>query len=449
MNKIELLKVAKANGFADENPTLDSVKKFFADIDLTDQNGVVVDVEKAWNTKAIIQTETTVQTGKRMTAAEAKAVSVRTASVTEGTDNQPQRFNIGNVAKSVFKAKAARGQTSIKDADAAEILGAISRINYMKSIGEESWSNKASDIDCAKAIVTYDNAAGGYLVPPAEFMSELIYNGEPTGVARKIAGVVKMGSAKTTYPRETADVTLPAAVEGAALTEITPAGDAVELVPRLAGGYFVVTNTMMEDSAVNIGEMIGRKSMIAMDNRYDDDYFLGDGTNTYNKFVGLKNSTKISSQNASGAAWSNVTYSDVMNAIGKLQGVNTGNIQIVTSRQAAIQILANLNIATSQFKNVFTLNGDKTGGDFLGFPVIFSQRLPIASASASKFLFVGDFRNGSMIGERRDLTIKPDVSSGLINDGVRFYVTARYSVNICGHGRTDLTNQNIVALTTT
>lgn len=450
MTKQTLLKTLRGLGYADDKPTLDSVKAFVESeaIELQDENGNSIDVSKSWNEKTVVTAEAPVETARKMTKTEAKGAGARTASVTEG-GSQPQPFSVGNVAKSMFKAKAARGETFIKDVDAAEILGSISRINAMKAMQVDSWDAKSHDLDVVKAINTYDNASGGYLVPPPELMTELIYNGEPTGTARKIANVVNMGRSQTSAARQTADITLPALAEGGPLTSITPATDQVELTPRKCGGYVEVTSEALEDTAFNLGDWVARMASVALDNRIDDSYFLGDGTATYNNFVGLKNSAKVTSVNASGSAWTNIVYADVMKALGTLQGVSGNNIGIVCSRQFGLQVLATLNIATSQFKNVFELSRDWSGGMFLGIPVYFNQRLPIVSASTTKSMYMGDFRAGSMVGMRRDLRIVPDPSAGFSTDGVRFGITARYAVNVHGHGRTDLTNQNIVALATT
>lgn len=452
MNRKELIKAFRDEGYAEATPTLDSLKAYAEanGIVFKDADGVV-DLAEAWNTKSEVTVGDVQPERKAKPSQKAAEAFGAVAKVTEEGESKsvPQRFGIASLQKSLFKAKIARGETYVKDADAAEVMGAIFRINGMKSIGVDNWAQKDADVACVKTLVTYDNSAAGFLVPPAELMNELIYNGEPTGVAKKVANVVRMGNSQIAYTRETADITLPAVAESGTLAEITPATDQINLYPRKAGGYFSASMELMEDSAFNVGDMLTRKTRIAWDNRIDEDFFNGDGTSTYNQHTGLKNSSKVTSVNASGTAWTNVTYGDFLKAMGTLQGASWSNVQILCSRQFALQVLANLNIATSQFKNVFELSADKSGGMFLGTPVIFSQRMPIATASSTKFAYIGDFRSGSIVGERRDLTIKPDDRTGLTTDSFRWYVTGRYGVNICGHGRTDLTNQNIVALTTT
>ena len=452
MNRKELIKAAKEEGYADASPSKESIKKYLTDNGITfkDADGAV-DVDEAWDTMAEVVVKNGEQPARKDNTDAAKKAFGAVAKVVEEGESKsaPQRFAIGSVQKAMFKAKIARGETVVKDADLAEVIGSCFRTNYMKTRGIDSWEGKDRDIEATKGLNTYTNENGGFLVPPAELMNELIYNGEPTGVARKIANVVRLGNGSNTYARETADVTLPVLAEGGTLQSITPAIDRVTPIVRKTGGYFESTMEEMEDSNFNIGDIITRKTQIAYDNRIDDDYILGDGTSTYNQFTGLANSANVTAVAASGNAWSAVTASDFNKCLGTVQGAGS-NLMGICSRQFAFQVLANLEIATSQFKTVFRMNPDQMGGVFNeSLPIVFSQRMPIASASGQKCMYIGNFKAGSMVGERRDLTIKPDDRTGLATDSFRWYITARYSVLIHGHGRTDLTNQNIVALRTT
>lgn len=453
MTKQTLLKTLRGLGYADDKPTLDSVKAFVESeaIELQDENGNSIDVSKSWNEKTVITAEAPVETARKMTKTEAKGAGARTASVTEGTtESKPQAFAIGNLQKSLYQQKIKSGKAAVPDADLAEVIGSCFRVNAMKSRGIESWENKTRDLEVTKGLNTYTNENGGYLVPPAELMRELIYNGEPTGVARTIANVVRMNGSQTSYARETADVTLPVLAEGGTLQPITPAFDRVQPQVRKTGGYFESTMEEMEDSAFNVGDIITRKTQIAYDNRIDDDYILGDGTSTYNQFTGLANSANVTAVAASGSAWTAIVpNTDINKCLGTLQAAGN-NIMGICSRQFAFQVLATASSAASQFRPLFRMDADQMGGVFNeSLPIKFSQRMPIVTGSGQKCMYIGNFKAGSMVGERRDLTIKPDDRTGLTTDSFRWYVTARYSVLIHGTGRTDMTNQNIVALRTT
>ena len=448
-----LLAALRDAGFADNKPTLESVKAFIEteNLILEDTDRIPVDVEKAWNTRAAISVDSEPEQETRVKAATKQSLRAEAGVIEKvrAGDDSPKSFFIPNMERKSFEAKAARGQTVIPDADCAELIGACFRVNTMKARGVDSWSTKSRDTDITKGLVTYDNAAGGYLVPPAELVRELIYNGEPTGVARQIANVVRMGGQAVSYPVESADISLLPVAENGSLQSITPSFGRVNLVARKGGGYIESTMEEMEDSAFNIGDVIMRKVRIAYDNMIDDAYFKGDGTSTYNSFTGLANSANISSVTLTGNAWSSAVFSDFLGAIGKLQGIGSGaGLSGVCSRQFAVQVLARLDTATSQFKTLFTMSPDMTGGDFMGIPIKFSQRMAVATAATTKSMYFGNFRAGSMVGEYRDLTIKPDPTTGLSTDSFRWWITTRYSINIHGTQRTDLTEQNIVALTT-
>jgi len=453
MNRKELIKAFRDEGYAEATPTLDSLKAYAEanGIVFKDADGVV-DLAEAWNTKSeVVVKETEQPIERKQNSDAAKKAFGSVAKVTEDVESKaaPARFAIGNLQKSMYQDKIKNGKAAVPDADLAEVIGSCFRVNYMKARGIDSWDQKSRDIEVTKGLNTYTNENGGFLVPPAELMNELIYNGEPTGVARSVANVVRLGGSSASYARETADVTLPVLAEGGTLQSITPAFDRVTPIVRKTGGYFESTMEEMEDSAFNVGDVITRKTRIAYDNRIDDDYFMGDGTSTYNQFTGLANSTNVTNVPAAGSAWANITLANIMSCLGTVQGAGS-DLMGICSRQFAFNVLANLNYATSQFKSIFRMNPDQRGGVLMeSLPIMFSQRMPIVSNGTTRSLYIGNFKAGSMVGERRDLTIKPDDRTGLATDSFRWYVTARYSVLIHGHGRTDLTNQNIVALRTT
>jgi HK97 family phage major capsid protein len=105
-----------------------------------------------------------------------------------------------------------------------------------------------------------------------------------------------------------------------------------------------------------------------------------------------------------------------------------------------------LDKATSQFKDI--ASGNLGGGTFMGYPVQFAQVMPIASASASRVCYFGDFMGGSMIGDRQDLTIATSDQFLFSTNSVAVRGIARFNVNIHGDGRGSTVGP-IAALVTT
>jgi HK97 family phage major capsid protein len=170
----------------------------------------------------------------------------------------------------------------------------------------------------------------------------------------------------------------------------------------------------------------------------DQIYFLGDGSATYGGFNGLANALP-SGAYISGVAWGSITTANIQNAMGSVQNVKNGNLAFVCSRQFYFQVLARLDKAASQFKELAGANPSFTAGsiavgNFLGYPVYISQVLPTATG-ANKACYFGDFSGISKIGDRRQLSLDVSREYAFNADLITMRATARLAVNVHGDGR--------------
>jgi len=100
------------------------------------------------------------------------------------------------------------------------------------------------------------NSAGGFLVPD-EFENELISLRESYGVFRRNAKIYPMGSDTLRIPKRTAGLTAYFVGEANAGTESTQTLDSVQLVAKKLMCLTTVSNELLEDAIVNIGDDIG------------------------------------------------------------------------------------------------------------------------------------------------------------------------------------------------
>jgi len=365
--------------------------------------------------------------------------------------------NAGAVPAAIIKEKSMKSDISKKmydakpkkafvDADQAEIFGATARLSIM---GGKNYAQKSNDIEIAKkGQVEFDNTLGGYLVPE-EFVAQLIYATEPYGTARKVANVVRMARDLTRVPRKTGIATMSWAGEGQSTSVSNNGYDNVELAARKLQLLMQASNELLDDAAVSVADDLAASMREAYDKAIDEAYFNGDGTSTYGGYIGLKNALPSAAYiDASGAAWSSITSGDFTKALGSLENVDSSRIAMVCSRQFYFQVMLRLEKATSQFKD---LAGPALAGadaSFLGYPVYFSQVMPTASAATTKSVYIGDFVGGSIVGERRDLTIASSEHYAFNTDTWTWRATARAAIAIHGDGRGS-TYGNIVALETT
>src|SRR5690606_28154729 len=115
--------------------------------------------------------------------------------------------------------------------------------------------------------------------------------------------------------------------------------------------------------------------------------------------------------------------------------VSNGRLAFVCSRQFYVQVMLNLDIAANHYKSLVTGNQGNADAVFLGYPVYFSQVLPRAAAPATNSCYFGDFREASMLGDRRDLRVESSRDFYFDSDETDIRATPRYAVNIHGDGR--------------
>ena len=445
MDWTKVLAFAKKEGYTGSDTDAASVKEHLASksITLAGEDGNDLDlvalaakhvepapVAQVEDTKSI-ETLTKENEALREQARTVAAAAINAGAVPSAIIKE-KRMN-SDISKKMYDAKVKSGKAAFIDADQAEIFGATARLALM---GGKSYEAKAADLEIAKkGQVEFDNALGGFLVPE-EFVAQLIYLTEPYGVARKVANVVPMARDIGRFPRKTSIASMSWAGEGQSTTVSNNGYDNVELAARKLQLLMQASNELLADSAINIADDLAQSIREAYDNAIDNAYFLGDGTSTYGGYVGLANALPSSAyQNATGA-WSAFTVADFTLALGLLQNVNTARIGMICSRQFYFQVMLRLEKATSQFKE---LAGPALAGadaSFLGYPVYFSQVLPTATGSAgTKSVYIGDFVGGTMLGERRDLTIASSEHYAFNTDTWTWRATARASVAIHGDGK--------------
>lgn len=454
MDWTKVLGYAKKVGFTGADNDAGAVKEYLASKSIVLANSDGVDLDLAaildeHNKKAATEVvaeksietltqenETLKEQARKNAAAIVNAGAIPAAIIKEKTMNS-------DISKKMYDRKPKK---AFIDADQAEVFAATTRLALM---GGKNYAQKANDVEIAKkGQVEYDNTLGGYLVPE-EFVSQLVYMTEPYGVARKISNVVRMARDLQRIPRKTGIATMTWVGEGQAGTVANNGYDQVELAARKLQLVMNASNELLEDSAVNVADDLANSMREAYDKALDSSYFLGDGSSTYGGYLGLANALPSSAYiDGSGSAWSAITSADFTKALGSLENVDSSRIAMVCSRQFFFQVMMRLEKATSQFKE---LSGPALAGadaSFLGYPVYFSQVVPTASASGAKSVYIGDFIGGSIVGERRDLTIASSEHAAFTSDTWTWRATARACVNIHGDGRAS-TYGPIVCIKTT
>jgi HK97 family phage major capsid protein len=457
--------------------SLESVKAFIADaaIELVGDDGRPIDLDAAWSAKRAVQiaapSPAPQDRGSEATPSDADAGADRdrkSASLSDGAasrmrsamDAGPKPRDIAarswdNIAaRKRYDRLAAQGRTRFADADTAEYVGAHLRVAVYATKGLQ-YSRLADDLEITgKAQMTSVHTLGGYAVPSV-VADQVIDLAEQFGVAQRMAEVIRLGANQLLIPRFTSEITFSYAQEDATFTAQDPSGDQVALNPTKSGARVDVTYDLFEDSIINQADALGERFARGAAIRIDRDYFLGDGGSSFGGKVGLISASVVPSVNASGTSWSAVTIADIVSLIGSVSDVVNANLAFAMSRQAFAQIA--LRLASAQARNAsrdgifadFGAPDSVPGADAMinGFPVYFSQVMPVATAATTRFAYFGDFRSGSKIGIRREMTVRVADATPVGFDGVTMLATMRTAQSIHGSGKTGV--GPIAALTTT
>lgn len=346
--------------------------------------------------------------------------------------------------KAYYTRKIKAGKAHFTDADTAERAGAYFRLTMTKNLpGTEDYDQKSMDLDIiGKDMSEGINTAGGALVPE-EFDPTLIWLTENYGVARKLARTQRMSRDQMNASRRTSLLAMTALGEGTTMTATNNAYDNVGLTAKKWGVLIKSSSELIEDSAVNIADEI--TSSVAEAQAYTEDtaYFIGDGTSTYNGIQGLVGALPSGAYiaQASSNTWLTQVETDILGIVGSVTNVKFKECAFVCSRQYFWTVPMRLaqakagNNAMSTF--IYGGEGGASGEDAMlyGFPVFFSEVLPIVTATTARSLYFGDFKRASVLGDRRDLRIDFSDQRYFDSDQVAWRATSRFTFNVHGDGR--------------
>lgn len=477
MNRKQLLEQARANGYTGA-VDLAAIKAWLLETNTTiTLDGKSVDVDAAWTKAHTISADDPAKAAADHAKAlrdaeqqvkEAKELHAKAVAANRGTGNRPgdavddtKTFgvNLGNLHRKAYNAKAARGGTRFDDADTAEYIGATLRLKtrtdkagnilpYAQlendvAIVRNVWGNKTGSPTV--------NSAYGFFVPD-DVQTAVMYATEPFGVARRICSVQPMSRDTWQGNRKTAIVSMSFVAPSGTLNNSDNTYDRIGLTAKEAGVIIRLPNSLLEDSAVNIGDEYAKTFAEAQGILEDQCMFIGDGSSTYGGFVGLKSATQVAATaQATSNTWATQVLGDLELLLGQVANANIADCAYLCSRQYYFQVMFRLMAAGggNAMANLSAGLGRNLNADamFFGWPVYFSQQLPIATATTGNCLYFGDFKGGCTLGDRRDLRVETSEHIYFTTDEYAIRATSRIAINVHGDGRGG-TFHNIVALKT-
>lgn len=291
-----------------------------------------------------------------------------------------------------------------------------------------------------KAHVEGVNSAGGFLVPE-EMDSELVILREKYGVFRSEARVIPMSSDIRNVNKRKSGLTAFWVGEGAPITKSQSTFGQNKLVAKKLAVLTEISSELNEDSLVNLGDEAADEVAQALAFAEDLAGFRGDGTGTYGGVVGLEtvlsDATFQIADMGSVTTYATVGLPELVAAFRKLPAwsVERDNVKIYCNKSAWHGVFERL-IAAGGGNTMQTLADGQREPRFLGYPVVWSQAIPVSETGGATFAYIGDLRLAAYFGDRRQTAVDFSNSGGDAweNDLIAVRATERIDINCpnCG-----------------
>ncbi len=289
--------------------------------------------------------------------------------------------------------------------------------------------------------------AGGALVP-TEFIPDLIMLIENYGVFRRNTQEYPMPTDHAIAPEVTSGLTVYCPGEGTAITKSDIGLRNVGMTAKKWATLTAISSELTEDSAIAIGELVGRMIARAFAKKEDEVGFLGDGTSTYFGHTGVTGALrKVDATIAnikslvvgSGTTYSALVLADFENLLGTLPDFAEDGLDVkwYCSRLFYYTVMLRLALASGGVNASEIIGGrgakEKT---FLGYPVEFAQVMPKVAAVSQICTVFGNLRMGTYLGDRRQLTIAQSREAFFEEDQLGIRGTERVAPTVFGVGDT-------------
>jgi HK97 family phage major capsid protein len=145
---------------------------------------------------------------------------------------------------------------------------------------------------------TTGGATGGFLVPE-NFIAKLIEKLVLLSPVRQYASVLRISGANALMPRETDGMTAAWTAEGAQSSASNPAFDQVELTPYELRALVVISNQLLEDSAIDLEGYLSNNAAKKFASAEGAAFVNGNGTGKPKGFLAEAGIAKLATGNAS------------------------------------------------------------------------------------------------------------------------------------------------------
>ncbi len=295
------------------------------------------------------------------------------------------------------------------------------------------------------------NSLGGALTSD-ELSTEIIRLVEEYGAFPQFARRMPMSVDTMVVARRTGGLTARPIGENSEPSTSDVTFDNVELNAKIWGIANRVPNSLLEDSVINLADLLAVEVAQSFAEAFDNAGFIGDGTSTYHGITGI--CTKILqsaySKSVVAAASGNPTFdqldlTDFTNTVARLP---------VYARRNASWYISPAGYASSMLRLAMSAGGVTSanieggfGNSFLGYPVRFAHPMEsnLTGTAGSVLALFGDLSQAATFGERRGVSIKTASERYIEYDQTLTFATTRVAMVVHDLGSTTVAGP-IVAL---
>lgn len=329
------------------------------------------------------------------------------------------------------------GVTAFKGPHAEQAAYGFGRM-VLAACGRESSNNWCRDtfgIDVRNAMSSGSDSDGGFLVP-AEYAAEIIRLVNEYGVARGVCQIVPMTRDTLSQPKRSGGITAYAIGEIGTPTASSPTLDQVQLVAKMFGALAYYSNTLDEDAAASVGNLIAQEMALGFAYKEDSCLFNGDGGSTYNGIVGIKESLAAGATYtalAGNTGFKTLDLDDFEGMVATLPSYafQNGGPQWYIHRSAWAVSMLRLAVAAGGNTTREIAGGLQT--QFLGYPVNFVEVMNstlTAQTSTEGLCYFGNLRQGVMFGDRRGLSVAQSKEVQFLTQQTTVLGTERFDINV-------------------
>lgn len=261
----------------------------------------------------------------------------------------------------------------------------------------------------------------GYLVPD-EYADEILAFARLSSVALQDCRIMPMGTDVKRIPAENTNVSVTWTAETIGLTQKYPAITEVVLTAKKVGGYCIVTNELLADTAHDVVSWLTGQFAEALGQEIDNQVFAGTGSPCSGITTGICGYSVLTS-----GSISTVTGTDLSSMIAKLSPNKRTGAKFYFEKSVFHHIRT---LKDSQNAFIYNPIGGVQANTIWGYPVTECEKVPSTDGTKKPFGLLGNLNN-FIIGRRlQNTTMDVDPYSAFTSDMTNFRIYWRLGLAV-------------------